>query len=298
MMKRRTFVFAQGLLLLLLFVAMGLFFGNPFTFSVTGYSIGEIYSSEVLYTLHAVSGEETRFVIPLENTLSVNLTEVYATIAIYSLDEVLLTTITTDTINLSEGEKTQIDATWKNNVLAGTYIAQIYLHTSESDANFVKRFTIEQPTISIVNIFAEEFALGDPVNLSILVENHLPVLIENAQAHLLVYDETGEIIAEVVSDEEMIDSLSIESIRLVWDTRNLASGNYNSQLVVGNSEYSITKDLVISLSQDFFSVSGVGFSINYANTVNTNMGMIILGAIILLLLVNVLLWILFVRGKK
>ena len=297
-LKRRTLVAINALLLIsfITFIAI-IPGGNIFGLSLTGFTFAEFYDTQVMYTLNAIAGEETTFVIPINNNQDEAIEGLYAEIEVRDLDGNSIVTIDTEPIRVEPHSNTQITAPWNNDVLPGDYIAVIYLGSDAADASFTKTFNIDRRTISIESIQVNEFELGEVVNLDIIVHNHLDETIPDTTANLLIYDLEGNIVDNIKTQRTTLNASSLNRLSTKWNTEGLSVAPYNAQLVVAGGDYTDEEDLVFNIGQNTLSVGGVGFAINYAPT--TNFDSIFVVAIILIgiILINVIIWFVYFRRR-
>jgi hypothetical protein len=271
-------------------------------FNLTGFTFADFYQDEVIYILDAISFEETTFVIPVKNNKESQLKEVHAIIEIYDINNSLIKELQTEKVELKPKDQKELSIKWHNNLYPGIYQAIVYISSEESNVRFIKEFEIKKKTITIESVFVNDFKLNKVVLLEILIKNHLNNSIKNLSSSLLIYDEKEEIIANLYSEEVELNNKSLQKLNIVWDTKDTIPGVYNATILSKGEDYLAQKDLILTIEDNSMTVSGIGFAIKSlaVNDINKKgeIKNIIIIFIILILLVNIVLWRIFLKKHK
>lgn len=270
------------------------FFIFQFTPNITGYSINS-YDNYNVYVINNYEGESVNFVIPIENIENFD-SEYYATIEI--LDNLGKSVYLTQTERkeITKNSTSELKVLWPKAESAGNYQARINVNIGNNSYSFTKSFIVEQKTLTFESISINEFNLGEVVNFSVIVQNHLNENVKDAFIGILIYDTNNSIIGNLKSEKEDISPNSIKKLIIYWDTKNIMPGKYNAKLNMNYGSKIIDKDIVLNIAEDNMEVVGIGYSI-VQKPKQSNNNFIIIFLVIILVIVN-LFWILFYFRAK
>jgi hypothetical protein len=248
-----------------------------------------------LTVLDSEQNNTATFIIPVMSRGKLGIGETRAIIDIYNSNNDKVGTVETDTQPIPVGGRTELSAKWKADVPSGDYKAKITILFDGQDSKLEKIFTVGIQSLSIENIMVNNFQLGEIAKLQILVENKWNQQLNDVYANLLVYNTENQVMADVKSAPENIESLSKKELIAYWDTVGVKEGEYSGKLLVKYGQKSSDRNLILRVSENNLDVFGVGYTIKpQGTTKGVNVTFILIILVILLLIVN-LAWFVFFR---
>jgi hypothetical protein len=284
-----------GFTFLVLIIAF-LFLATQFNLiSITGFSVANSYGDYSVYILDAYEGDDVNFIIPIKNTKGSSINNTYAEISVLDSKNNNVFSAITESISILPNETKELKAVWSQGV-AGDYQLRTLIFLDDESYSFSKTFKVEKKTITFESIVVDEFKLGEVVNFSIVVQNHLDEELENVSAGILILDDSGNVIEEVRSNKESLDPKSLKKLSANWDTENIKAGTYNAKLNVDYGENFLDKDIVLNINEESIEIAGIGYSIAQQPEESSYTAYIIAFLVVLLILIN-LSWIILYKRK-
>lgn len=247
-----------------------------------------------LYVLGAEEDEIATFIVPVINRGQLGIGEARAVIDIFSKLNEHITSIETDIQPIEPGKRMDLSAKWYVDVLPGDYLAKVTVFYDGQGKSFEKQFPIGNQTLNIEDILISEFVLGEIAKLEIFVENKWSQELEGVFANLLIYNDDGQVMADLRSATETIPPLTKRVLVIYWDTVGVEEGEYNGRLLIKYGERSSDVNVLLRVSSDSLDIVGVGFVTRTGLRKGINIMIILLILIILMLIIN-LAWFLFFK---
>jgi hypothetical protein len=295
---KKKFMSESNLLITFTFVVSAillLYLANQFSvISITGFAVAS-YNDYSIYILNAYEGDNVEFIIPVKNNKGTEISNAYAEVTILDSKNNKLSDLVTESISILPNETKEIKVSW-NGGSSGDYQVRTLLFLDEESYSFSKIFKIEKKTLTFESIIVDQFKLGEIVNFSIAIQNHLDERIENVSAGILIMDDSGNIISEVRSIKENLQPLELKKLAVNWDTKGIQAGTYNAKLNVNYGENFLDKDIVLNIGEENIEVTGIGYSIAQQPKESSYTSYIIMFLVALLVLVNIS-WIVYYRRK-
>ena len=254
--------------------------------AITGFAVSGIEDSRV-YILNAYQGKDVTFLIPIDNDEK-EIEEIYAELKILDLSGNEVANLETNSISISPNESNELRAIWFGSGFDEKYEVRIMVFDDEKTYSFSKIFDLEKEIITFESVVIQEFSLGEIANLSAILRNHLNEEIKDVSVSILILDEEGNTISEIISDKKDIQENSLAELEIIWDTKGVARGRYNAQMIINYNERFIDRDLIINIQQDVFDIVGVGYSIIGNVEESPRNQTLIYFLVILLLIVNII----------
>lgn len=254
------------------------------------------YAEAALNVIGPDENGEIIFAIPVISRGNQDLARVRATIDIYGLLNEKIATVNSEQISIISQERKELVARWTPNVSSGTYRAVATIIYDEQTLTLESQFNVGSPLLKIQEVEVNDFRLGEIAKFEFLVENKWSQTISGAYLQMLVYDASGQTIADFKS--QTYDAPALQKIVMVafWDTAGIRKGTYSSSAFLKYGSNSLREDLKLEVSDNRINVIGTGYVIS-TRTRNTSGLTIILVSIISVLVIINLLWFMFLRKK-
>ena len=247
-------------------------------------------------SLDIVTKEETNvvnFYLPFISRGDESIASVKSIIDIYKGSE-KITSINTNELSVSSGERKELTAVWNPDVAPGGYNAIANIDYDGNNIKIEKKFNIGPEEFGVLGVSVNDFRLGDVAKIRILVQNKLSDSVPNTFANLKVYDSNLKNLVNLKSENYDIPALSNQEMVVYWDTENLEKGQYGSELKIDYNDKFVSKNFKIDVSETSMSFSGVGFVIAdgiQGKTSMTTILVIVIGALVLINLSWLIWWI-------
>ena len=253
------------------------------------------YVESDLDIINAEKGEKANLIVKVVNRGSEIIENVRSKIYINTLlgENVAIVDTDSNLGSLGVKESLELSGIWDVNVNPGDYVASYEVFYDSESRVFEKSFLVGSRNISILGVLVNNFQLGEIAKLQILIENGWNKKLEDVYAKLIIYGGDGEVLADIRSSDEEIDSLSKKELVAYWDTDIILEGDYNSKLSVFYGDNEVYRDLVLKVSEDNLEIFGVGYTVRQTGG-RANMTNMFLVIVIFLLLLN-LAWFIFFR---
>ena len=290
-MKRKYFTVGIFNLIILLFIAI-FFITNA---NITGFAVLD-FASYRLYIFDAYQGKDVSFVIPIDNGAE-EIESAYAEISIFDLDENEVAFLKSSEIKVFPNEKTELKMIWKGSGIQENYQARIIIFNDNESYSFSKNFKLEREILTFESVVVKDFVLGEVVNFSVVLQNHLDENLSNVSVSILILDEYGNTLSEIISETKDIQENSISQLQIIWDTEGIKPNRYNAKMIINYGENFIDRDLIIDIADGNFNIIGVGYSISNEPTKTPNNNTTIFLLVGLLIIVNVAWVIYYIKSK-
>ncbi len=234
------------------------------------------------------------FVIPVVSRGKVGIGEVRAVIDIYTPLNEKVASVETNYAPLDAGAKTELTAKWPVSVNTGSYLAKITVFYDGESRMSERQFSIGTNLLNLESILVNQFNLGEIAKLQILVENNWNQELKSVYANLLVYDSSGDTMADVKSASEDIPALSRKELVAYWDTVGVEEGEYDGQLFIKYGQKSADRNLLLKVREDSLDITGVGYAIRGRSGGAFDITDVLVAIVIILLIVN-LAWFVFFK---
>ena len=175
---------------------------------------------------------KVKFILPVINRGKLDIVRASARIDIYTSLNEKVATIDTDEKSIKSLERGELYAEWEANVPPGKYRAVATLNYDGETANAEKVFSVGEMLLEIERIFVKDFTLGEIAKFNILASNKWSEELKDAYVELIVYNEEGQIMADIKSANYDIPALSKKEIIAYWDTAGVKVGTYDGKLIL------------------------------------------------------------------
>lgn len=247
--------------------------------------------------LNVVEKEDNVYLyVPLISRGNESIDSVFAEIEIYDVSNSLVKKIETNMVSLGVSEKSELVGLW-NEIKDGNYKAKVIVKYDGMSEIFEKDFSIGDD-LNVIGISVNDFVLGDIAKVNILVQNKQNKALTDAYANLKVYDSNLREIKNLNFEHYEISSKANQEMLIYWDTEGLSEGIYPTELRINYNDGFIDKQFKVDVSKNKMSFSGVGFVIAEESPNGFSVMTILYVVIGVLILVNLLWLISWIRGKK
>ena len=290
--NKKFIVIGLLLNLAILFSILVLYFGGN---GITGFVVANFEDYRV-YITDSYAGKNVNFIMPVDNGPE-PIDNAYAEIRILDSKGEQVAFLETEKIGVFANEKAELKTTWTDSGAEGLYQARIFIFNDDKSYSFSKNFRLDQKTLVFESVVFRDFDLGEIVNMSAIIQNYLDEDLYNVSISILILDDFGDVVSEIVSEEKGIGGNSTSQFGISWDTANIDSGRYNAQMIINYGEDFIEKDLVVNIQDGSFDIIGIGYSI--AKDVPASKYDSPMFFLVILLIVINLMWILYyIKSKK
>jgi hypothetical protein len=239
------------------------------------------------------------FIVPVINRGKLKIENAKAVIDIYSGD-IMVATLETNSASIESQSRTELTGSWLANVSEGDYTAKISVIYDGANKDFEKIFSVGKQTLTIDDVYVNNFRLGEIAKLMIMINNKWNREISDVYANLVVYDGDNQVMANVKSSSENIPAMTKKELVAYWDTAGIREGQYDGKLMVVYDKKSTDRKLMLKISQNSLDISGVGYAITAGGGGGLSLTTILIILVVVLLAGN-LAWFVFFRkrfGKK
>ncbi|MBD3247442.1 hypothetical protein GF378_02370 [Candidatus Pacearchaeota archaeon] len=193
--------------------------------------------------------ETTKFSIPVINRGEEDIESLKAKINISNKNS-SITQLESESISIKSMDREELDVGWIANVPMGVYQATIDLVYDDEIATYYKTFKVGEVNVEVFDIFTENFELGNIVTLKILVENEWNDILKEVYANLILYDESGEKIADIKTAPYDLEPLEEKRIPLHWDTTGVEQGKYTGKIrILSREGLSIEREIFAEINE-------------------------------------------------
>jgi hypothetical protein len=207
---------------------------------------------------------EKNFLLQLINRGEENVDNVEAEIHVYdSSGQNELLVLDTNSISLNLRERKEISAKISANDLAGgKYLAKALLKYDGEQYYVEKEFEIGEQELDLLQIYVEDFKLGEVAEFNVVVENKWGDLIGDVYAELRIFDEGLKEIANLQSAIYDIPGKERNTMILYWDTSEIGTKIYESNIVLNYLGKKVQQDIQLDVKEDSITVLGLGYVIS------------------------------------
>ncbi|MFH1289871.1 MAG: hypothetical protein ABIH92_00510 [Nanoarchaeota archaeon] len=246
------------------------------------------------------NGEMT-FAVPVFSRGEFALTGVKASVEVYtSLNEKVASVYTNEIASIPGKDRAELIANWDPQGAApGPYRAVAKVTWGEGTESVEKEFTLGERRLTLEGVEVNDFKLGEIAKFEILVENHWSETIEGAYAEMIVYSESGNILADFKSPTYDIGPNNNELMLAFWDTQGVNEGSYDSTLFLKYAGTSDQNDLTIEVDEKKITIIGAGYIITAGVSgtgISKGLLIFLVGLIIVLALANIS-WFMYLRKR-
>jgi len=256
----------------------------------------ERYVEADLNVFDAEQGGEANFVIPVINRGNSDSKKVVADIDIYNKSGDKVATFKTSEVYLKSGERKEIVARWKADVIAGVYKAVATLNYDGNIIILEREFSLGSVTLDLQQISVKDFTLGGIAKIDMFVQNKWTDSVQGVYTETDVFNAKGQPIAYFKSPTYDIEPLGRSVFTSYWDTQGVEPGDYSALLYLRYGEKASKKEMQLKVSQGSLEFIGVGYAISNGESSGGkgSMNTILVMVIVVLILVN-LAWFLMFR---
>lgn len=256
------------------------------------------YAEAELSVENSIKDREARFKVFVKNLGKVDLSNVEATIDIYSDLGEKIDTLNTESISITASQTKEIISKWSVDVAVGNYKAVGNLFYDNEVYEFEKTFRVGSDVLELQQVYVRDFSLGGIAKFEFLVENQLDEVLKDVYVEAEI--KKGEnSVAEFKSSRYDVPFSSKYVLVAFWNTKNIASGNYDFFVSFITPNKNFKQELEIEILEDDIKVSGLDYSLREKNSFidkNKYVGILAI-VVIVLILINVA-WMLFGRKLK
>ena len=189
-----------------------------------------VYVESKLYPEHGEIDKPMLFTISLFGR-GTETASCYATINILDAEEKTIDTIVTSTKMVAPGASDKLETYWSNNNKKGLFTARSKVNCGDKETILTEEFYVGNPSVSVMEITAEEFTLGKIIPIKLALQNNWNRPFSDVYAEILVMDNTGELTQQFKSAYETIGPEEIKDVTAYWETKNLNIGEYNLTVI-------------------------------------------------------------------
>jgi len=258
------------------------------------------YPGQYLDAQLLVSGDEKKktFTVSMVNRGTEEIKNIKAEITVYDLVGNEVKKMNTNTIKLGPSEKGEIFSTWSVNVPNGKYVAKAVIDFDSKQIKVEKEFEVGEFVLDLLQIFVKDFKLGEIAKFNLVVKNKWNEPITRAYAEMRVFDKEMKEIADVKSATYDIPPETQTDMVYYWDTKNIAEGLYNANVILFYEGKKTQQDLKLDVKSNKIDVIGLGYAVSSESSSSKNGLVTILTIIIVFLILLNVLWFLVLRKRK
>ena len=215
---------------------------------------------------------------------------------IFGFNNEKITTLETELISIEPNERGEFQLTWKGPINVGKYFAKLTM-VYDGDVSYSEIvFEVGEKNVEVIDIVVKNFKLGEIARFDILVENRWAEAVDDAFVELIVMDLSEEI-GRFKSASEDIPALSKMELTAFWDSAGVEEGEYNFRIILNYDDEKVEKDVrtIVSLNSIKFDFFGTGAVV--ANSGGVDKMDIMIGALVLLVMINIG-WFFYFKKKK
>ena len=256
------------------------------------------YANAKMYVYGADVGEEVRFVIPVVSAGEFDLTSVRANVDVYNKLGEKVTSFNTDSISVASGARKELVYNWKADVPIGDYIAKASLIYDEGTLDLEETFSVGSKELELQEISVNDFSLGEIAKLEMLVENKWSEPIGGAHVETTIVNDRGGVVSSFKSASYDVGALSKQVFVSYWDTAGVKIGTYETEVSINYADKSSKKGLQFDVEENRLTVIGLGYVISTGGGESNSLMYILIGAVVVLILINLLWFFLFRKRFK
>ncbi len=180
------------------------------------------------------------------------------TIVIFDSDNRKIAEVKTNS-EMIEGEtKKELYAEWKKTAGPGVYKAFAVMHYNGKTAKASSSFLLGKFFLVPLDIYVNNFKLGEIAKFNILVENIANSKVRDAVSRMLLKDMKGESVADIKSQPESFKAREKKEMTAYWDTSGVDKGLYLGKLILSYENKSATRDIKTRVEEDRIKTEIVG----------------------------------------
>ena len=171
-----------------------------------------------------------------------------------------ITTIESQSFSLTPGLRDEIPLTWEGDINPGKYLAKLTLTYDGEIAKTEKIFNVGELELEIIDMYVNDFRLGDIAKFNILVQSNWADDFKGVFAEIIINDENDNLVANVKSANENVLALSKQEFTAFWDTKGVNEGTYNMKIILHYDEKTSELEVkaFVSLTSIEFDLFGGG----------------------------------------
>lgn len=244
------------------------------------------YPGKYLETeVNIIPGEETTFFVPVISRGKLDIASVKAIVDVSSGNEKIATLETGET-DLKSLERKELFAKWKSTVPPGSYKAKVSVFYDNQVAYAEKEFTLGELALSLLDVYVKDFQLGGIAKFTALVENTWGKKLEDVFLNIVVYNQEGEVMADVKSATYALPALSKSEMVAYWDTAGVKEGTYDGKILLNYGKIT-ERPVKIKVSSDEILIIGTTGKVITKGGGRLSVQNLLIGAVFFLIAVNI-----------
>ena len=188
------------------------------------------YATTELKVAETDSNERINFIAIANNFGTQKIVNAKAILDILGPTNEKITTIESLQFSMDSGSREEIPLVWEGQINSGKYLGKLTLLYDGETTQHERVFNIGSQELEIVDIYVNDFRLGDIAKFNILVESNWAEDFNNVYADVKITDENGQEITTVKSASENILALSKQELTAFWDTAGVQEGSYDMNI--------------------------------------------------------------------
>ncbi len=188
------------------------------------------YAEANLFAIESNQGEETLFVVEVNNLGEENINTAIASINIFD-NEKKIATVVTDQKSINKGNKRELIARWVAEH-PGSFEAKAKVNYDGKVIEAKTRFNVGGFFLKLIDISVKNFKLGGIAKFNILLENIASEKIKEAFAKMNLNDEKGKAIMNIESQRTPFQPQERKEQQAYWDTENIEKGEYQGKIIL------------------------------------------------------------------
>ncbi len=191
-----------------------------------------IYAEGRLDILDANVNETVKFILPISNFGSQDLSSVKGTILLSSPTDPNLAAVITDEKPIKAKTTEELQANWLASVEPGIYKADATIKYDQKTFTMAKDFAIGLLLVDLVSANVKDFKIGGIAKISLGIKNRWNSKISNVYGSLTVFDTKGSIISQTKSSSIELAGQGDGNLDVFWDTEGMPSGTYPANVSI------------------------------------------------------------------
>ena len=245
----------------------------------------------------ASQDEPIDFVIKVKNRGKETIEDCHARLEIYSPANELVASLQSDSKMVKPGQLRELVANYNSGLNKGRYFAKAIVSYDGEELELEQAFEVGDLRVDIVNIYVQNFRLGEIAKFDIIVENKWNEPIPDVFADMEIKDSFGKTETRFKTAEIDLQPFSTDIMNAYWDTKDTETGLYKAKLTLHFLGHNAEKSIVLDVKEDSISIDlmPTGRAIAAQDT-ETDSFIIIL--IVASMIFNGILFIIFARRKR
>jgi hypothetical protein len=206
----------------------------------------------------AVPGEDVKFFVKVFNLGTEDVSEVTASIDILGPTNQVIDTIETDSISLKSMQKGELVGVWEADVNPGLYHATAIVRYDGEAGRVDKTFYVGNMIVDILDISVKDFTLGSVAKFDIYTESKWNQEIENVYAHMIIWDEFGNEVADFKSASLDMQPFEKAHLYAYWDTEGIREGEYTARLSIHYAGRTTEREIRTSVGLNSINIDFAG----------------------------------------